>query len=82
MKQPSAYLKMRILGAVDTAEGKTHEERLKNVARLTFTDEDGNPRVFTWRTIQTWLYRYKRHGITSMQNTLRSDKGKPQEAHP
>jgi hypothetical protein len=31
MKQPSAYLKMRVLGAIDTAEGKTHEERIKNV---------------------------------------------------
>ncbi len=82
MKQPSAYLKMRILGAIDTAEGKTHEERIKNVARLTFTDEDGNPRIFTWRTIQTWFYRYKNHGITGVENTSRSDKGKPRKITP
>ncbi len=82
MKQPSAYLKVRILGAVDTAEGETQRERLKNAARLTFTDEDGNPRVFTWRTIQSWLYRYKKHGITDMQNTSRSDKGKPRKITP
>lgn len=82
MKQPSAYLKMRVLGAIDTAEGKTHEERIRNVAGLTFTDEDGNPRKFTWRTIQTWHYRYKNHGITSMTNTSRSDKGKPRKITP
>jgi len=82
MKQPSAYLKMRILGAIDTAEGKTHQERIKNVANLIFTDEDGNHRKFTWRTIQTWHYRYKNHGITSMTNTSRSDKGKPRKITP
>ncbi|MCP4373180.1 MAG: helix-turn-helix domain-containing protein [Deltaproteobacteria bacterium] len=79
MKQPSAYLKMRILGAIDIAEGKTREERIKNVARLTFTDDDGERRIFTWRTIQTWLYRYKNHGITGIENSLRSDKGKPRK---
>jgi len=82
MKQPSAYLKMMVLGAIDTAKGKTHEERIKSVASLTFTDEDGNPRTFTWRTIQTWLYRYKNHGITGMQNTSRNDKGKPRKITP
>jgi hypothetical protein len=29
---------------------------------LTFTDEEGHTRQFTWRTIQTWLTRYKKHG--------------------
>lgn len=82
MKQPSAYLKMRILGAIDTAGGKTHEERIKNVANLIFTDEDGNQRKFTWRTIQTWHYRYNNHGIASMTNTSRSDKGKPRKITP
>lgn len=82
MKQPSAYLKMRILGAIDTPEGKTHEERIKNVAGLTFSDEEGNPREFTWRTIQTWHYRYKNHGITGMTNNSRSDKGKPRKITP
>jgi transposase InsO family protein len=82
MKQPSAYLKMRVLGAIDIAEGKTHEERIKNVACLSFTDEEGNSRKFTWRTVQTWHYRYKSHGITGMTNTSRSDKGKPRKIAP
>jgi hypothetical protein len=28
MKQPSVYLKMRVLGALDTAEGRTRHERV------------------------------------------------------
>jgi len=75
MKQPSVFLKMRILGAIDTVEGKTHVERIKNVASLSFTDEDCIQRKFTWRTIQTWYYRYKNHGAASMINNPRSDKG-------
>ena len=40
MKWPSPYLKMRVLGAVDTAPGRTKEERLKHVAEMTFVDEE------------------------------------------
>ena len=42
---------------------------------MTFLDEEGHPRQFTWRTIQTWHYRYKNHGITGMTPQPRSDKG-------
>lgn len=82
MKNPSAYLKMRVLGAIDTAEGKTRNARIRNVAALTFTDEEGNPRKFTWRTIQTWYYRYKSQGITGMSTTARRDKGLPRKITP
>lgn len=82
MKNPSAYLKMRVLGAIDTAEGKTRNQRVRNVAALTFTDEDGHPRQFTWRTIQTWYYRYKNHGITGVTATPRRDKGLPRKITP
>lgn len=56
MKQPSVYLKMRVLGAVDTVEGRTRHERVRHVAAMTFVDEEGHPGRFTWRTIQTWYY--------------------------
>ena len=82
MKQPFVYLKMRVLGAIDTAQGKTRHERIHNVAGMTFIDEDSNPRRFTWRTIQTWFYRYKNHGITGMTNTPRSDKGQARKVTP
>jgi transposase InsO family protein len=82
MKQPSVYVKMRVLGAIDTALGRTRHERIHHVASMTFLDEEGNPRQFTWRTIQTWFYRYKNHGITSMTNRTRSDKGQHRKVTP
>ena len=76
MRNPTTYLKMRVLGAIDMAEGKTIQARIQAVSRMTFTDEDGHPRQFTWRTIQTWYSLYQKHGVTVMQNKPRSDKGK------
>jgi putative transposase len=82
MKWPSPYLKMRVLGAVDTAPGKTKEDRLKHVAAMTFVDEDGIPRRFTWRSIQTWLWCYTKLGYLSLQNKKRSDKGRLRKVSP
>src|SRR5262249_18194229 len=82
MQQPSVYLKMRVPGAVDTALGRTRHQRVPHVAALTFLDEEGNPRRFTWRTIQTWYYRYKNHGITGMTNRSRKDKGQVRKVTP
>ncbi len=82
MKWPSPYLKMRVLGAIDNAQGKTIQERIQNTAGLVFTDEDGNPRRFTWRTISTWFYRYKNHGVTGVTVKSRSDKGKTRKTSP
>ena len=82
MKQPSVYVKMRVLGAVDTVAGRTRHERILNVATMSFLDEEGHLRQFTWRTIQTWFYRYKNHGITAMTNHPRMDKGQARKVTP
>ena len=82
MKQPSVYLKMRVLGAIDNAPGPTRHERIHNVAAMTFLDEEGNSRRFTWRTIQTWFYRYKNHGITGVTSQPRKDKGQARKVTP
>ena len=82
MKWPSAYLKMRVLGAIEMAEGKSIRERIKNTAKLSFTDEEGNPRSFTWRTISTWYYRYKNHGVTGVTVKERADKGRSRKISP
>jgi putative transposase len=82
VKQPSVYLKMRVLGAVDTVEGRTRHERIHRVAAMTFLDEEGHSRRFTWRTIQTWHYRYKNHGITGMTPQPRKDKGQTRKVTP
>ena len=76
MRNPTTYLKMRVLGAIDMAAGNSIQARIRAVSQMTFTDEEGLPRQFTWRTIQTWYSRYKKDGITVMQNKPRSDKGK------
>lgn len=82
MKQPSVYLKMRVLGAIDTVAGRTRHERVHAVAAMTFVDEEGQARQFTWRTIQTWFYRYRNHGITGMTPQPRSDKGETRKVTP
>lgn len=76
MRNPTPYLKMRVLGAIDMAPGNSIQARIKAVSQMTFTDEDGHPRQFTWRTIQTWYSRFQKHGVTVMENKPRSDKGK------
>ena len=38
MRNPTPYLKMRVLGAIDMAEGKTIQARIKAVSLMTFTD--------------------------------------------
>ena len=76
MRNPTPYLKMRILGAIDSADGNSIRARIKTVSQITFIDEDGHSRQFTWRTIQTWYSRYQKHGVTMLDNTPRSDKGK------
>ena len=63
MKRINVYLKLRVLGAIDSMAGNSITSRIKDVSKLTFHDEDGTPCVFTWRTIQSWLYNYKQHGV-------------------
>ena len=82
MRNPTTYLKMRVLGAMDMAEGNTERARIQAVSQMTFTDEDGHPRQFTWRTISTWLCRYHKHGVTVMEKQTRSDKGKTRKVRP
>lgn len=80
MKRVSIYLKMKVLGALEFAEGKTMLEQYKSVSQQIFKDEEGVPYQFTWRTIQTWWYYYRQHGIT--ENPKRTDSGKPRKTKP
>lgn len=82
MKNPSPYLKMRVLGAVEFAEGRTIRDRIRSVSRMSFEDEYGDKHSFTWRTIETWRTRYRKDGVTAMQPTPRSDKGKTRKISP
>jgi hypothetical protein len=82
MKNPSAYLRMRVLGAIDFAQGSSIRNRIKKVSELPYADEDGNEHRFTWRTISTWLYRFKTFGVTGIQKKDRSDKGTTRKISP
>lgn len=79
MRRVSPYLKMQVLGAIDFVQGETIAKRIKAASEKTFTDESGNTHRFTWRTINTWYYRFKVHGTTDMLPNSRSDKGKPRK---
>lgn len=82
MKRSNVYLKLQVLGAVDTAGGSSVKSRIQKVAGQTFVDEEGVPHVFTWRTIQTWYSIYKQHGPSALVNRPRSDKGKHRKVCP
>lgn len=73
--KPSLELRLRVLSAVEYAPGDSVRDRIKNVALRTFTDDlSSHSYQFTWRTIETWVYRYKKHGITTLDNKTRCDK--------
>lgn len=82
MKRVSSYLKMRVLGAIESAPGDTIVARIRHVSEQSFLDEDGARFQFTWRTIQTWYSRYKKDGTTSVLAQPRSDRGKTRKMTP
>lgn len=74
-KNPSLALRLCVLNAVEQAAGKSVRERIRCVAARTFDDVvSGQRHQFTWRTISTWVYRFKRHGVTTLENKARADK--------
>lgn len=79
-KVPPITVRLQVLAAVDYAKGNTIRDRVKAVSELTFVDQaKGGQYRFTWRTIETWLYRHKKHGITTLEKKTRSDKNKPRK---
>ena len=82
MKRVSSYLKMRVLGAIESAPATTNVARIRHVSEQVFLDEDGQRFQFTWRTIQTWYSRYKKDGTTTVLAKPRSDKGKTRKMTP
>lgn len=76
-KVPPLTVRLQVLAAVDYAEGNTIRDRLKAVSQQTFIDQaKGRQYQFTWRTIESWLYRHKKHGITTLDKKIRSDKNR------
>ncbi|MDI1247464.1 MAG: DDE-type integrase/transposase/recombinase [Lacunisphaera sp.] len=80
MQKVSEYLKLRVLAAIDLAEGRSIRDRIRAVAARGFADEQGREHRFTWRTIETWRVRYHKHGFTASGG--RRDKGTFRKAEP
>lgn len=73
--KPTFEMRLRVLNAVFDAPGDTIRARILHAAGKTFVDaRTGHAHRFTWRTISTWLYRHKKHGITTLEDKTRSDK--------
>ena len=74
-RKPPLALRLCVLNAVEHTPGHHIRERIKLVAAKTFDDVmTGQRYQFTWRTISTWVYRFKKHGVTTLENKPRSDK--------
>jgi putative transposase len=74
-RKPPLALRLCVLNAVEHAPGKHIRERIKLVAAKSFDDvQTGQRYQFTWRTISTWVYRFKKHGVATLENKPRSDK--------
>jgi transposase InsO family protein len=74
-KNPPLEIRLRVLAAVDYAPGLSIRDRIKAVSEQHFVDQHTGHRYhFTWRTISTWLYRYKKEGVTTLEKKIRSDK--------
>lgn len=73
--KPPLELRLCVLSAVENASGCNKRECIKIAASQTFTDVlTGQNYIFTWRTISTWVYRFKKNGINTLENKTRSDK--------
>ena len=74
-RSPSLAVRLQVLAAVDYAKGNTIRARIRAVSKQTFIDpKNGQSYQFTWRTIETWRCRYRKHGVTCLDNATRSDK--------
>lgn len=75
MPNPPLEIRLRVLAGVDYAPGGSIRDRIKAVSQQRFVDQHtGTTYQFTWRTISTWLYRYKKQGITTLETKTRADK--------
>jgi transposase InsO family protein len=72
-----------VLAAVEFAPGDTIRARIQSVATRTFVDKHTDKSYqFTWRTISTWLYRFNKHGVTTLDNRTRRDKNTYRKIQP
>jgi putative transposase len=75
MPIPSLEIRLRVLAATDFAQGETIRARIRKVSEQSFFCQKTNHHFqFTWRTISTWVYRYRKNGVTTLEKKTRADK--------
>lgn len=82
-KTPPLEIRLSVLSAVDYAPGNSIRARIVAVSKRVFTDSrTGIDYQFTWRTISTWLYRYKLNGVATLETKTRADKHRYRSIQP
>ncbi len=82
-KKPPLEIRLQVLSAIDYAPGNSIRARIQSVASRSFIDKHTERTYqFTWRTISTWFYRFKKHGITTLDNKTRCDKNTYRKIQP
>jgi transposase InsO family protein len=80
---PPLEIRLSVLSAVDYAPGDSIKARIVAVSKRVFTDSrTGIDYQFTWRTISTWLYRYKVNGVATLETKTRADKHRYRSVQP
>ena len=80
---PPLELRLRVLSAIDYAPGNSIRDRIRHVSQRVFVDEQtGHSYQFTWRTIETWRCRFRKHGIATLDRKTRRDKNAYRKVQP
>ena len=76
-REEEALFRLSIIGPVVNRDLKRGELQplLEGLARETYTEPDGNPRIFSWRTLEVWVGRYRTGGFPALLPKERSDRG-------
>ena len=76
-REEEALFRLSIIGPVVNRDLKRGELRplLEELAAKTYTGPDGNPRIFSWRTLEGWVGRYRKGGFPALLPKQRSDHG-------
>ena len=68
-------MRLRVLATVDVVPGACIRAHIVHASQQSYVcTNTPHEYRFTWRAISTWLYRYKKDGITTMEKKTRSDK--------
>lgn len=76
-REEEALFRLSIIGPVVNRELRRGELRphLEQLATKTYTDRNGTARVFSWRTLESWVGRYRKGGFPALLPRRRKDEG-------